>query len=372
MKKKHVISILLIAVAIGIRLGCFSYVTLDYKNFLMKWVQFFRDNGGFSALKYSVGNYNIPYLYFLAAFSYLPVNDLYLIKGLSCIFDFVMALAGMKIARKCGASEKAGLCCFFAILFLPTVIINGALWGQCDSIWTAFALLGIFYALDGRPARSIICMAVSFGFKLQAVFILPVCVLLLIMKKYSWKHFLLFPLSYIVLILPAVALGRPFASALTLYWDQMETVGTAPNYNAPSFNALTHGSGSVAAAFIALAVIIVLAVILRKKLDDRALIVLAVITVTIIPFLLPHMHDRYFFPADVLSVVLVFCVAKNLRIPAAAAAACQQFASLICYLAYLTTYYIPVGHMYLTNDRGAIAIIISLIIYSLTFADILL
>lgn len=371
MKKKTVFTIILIAAAVGIRLGFFDYQTLDYQNFLAKWVQYFRQAGGFSALKNSIGNYNVPYLYFLAAFSYLPVDDLYLIKILSCVFDFILALAGMKTVRKCGASENASLACFFVILFLPTVVINGSLWAQCDSIYVAFGLLGIFLALDDKPVASMICMALSFGFKLQAVFILPVCIILLIMGKYRWWHFLIFPLSYLVLILPAVIAGRPLLSTITLYWDQMNTVGSAPNYNAPAFNAITHGEGSVTAAIIAMAVNILLAIILRKRLDNRTFILLAVITVTVIPYLLPHMHDRYFYAADVLSVVALFSMAGKLKIPVAAAAVCQQFASLICYLAYLTTRYIPLGHIYLTNDRGARAVLISLLIYVLTFVYIL-
>lgn len=371
MKKKPFLIIILCAAAIGIRIGMFDYVTLDYQNFLARWVDFFRENGGFSALKYSIGNYNIPYLYFLAAFSYLPVNDLYLIKALSCLFDFLLALSCMKLAKKCGAGQAASLVCFFVVLFLPTVVINGSLWAQCDSVYVAFAVLGIVLALDDRPAASMICMALSFGFKLQAVFILPVCIILLIMHKYKWWHFLLFPVSYLVLILPAVLAGRPLLSAITLYWDQMNTVGTAPNYNAPSFNAITHGEGSVIAAFIAMALIIILAFLLRKKLNNRLFLLLSVIMVTIIPYLLPHMHDRYFFAADILSVVLACSLSGGIRIPLILSAACQQFASLICYLAYLTTRYLPLGSIYLTNDRGAIAIFISLIIYALTFVFIL-
>ena len=62
-------SILLLAGAFVLRGAALDYQTLDYQNFLTRWVDFFRDNGGFRALAYPVGNYNIPYLYFLALFS---------------------------------------------------------------------------------------------------------------------------------------------------------------------------------------------------------------------------------------------------------------------------------------------------------------
>ena len=370
MKKRTVLTIFIIAASIGIRLGCFDYETLDYLNFLRNWVAFFRQGGGFAALRNSVGNYNIPYLYFLALFSYIPVKDLYLIKGLSCLFDYLLAYSGMKIAEKCGASKKATLALFALILFLPTVVINSALWAQCDSIYVSLALFGIYLALDDRPVWSMIFMALSFGFKLQSVFILPVCVILLIMKKYRPWHFLLFPAAYFVLILPAVIAGRPLKDAVMLYLDQMNTVGSAPNYNAPSLNAITLGSGSVAAAFAAVAVIILLAVVIRKKLSSRVFFTLALITVTIIPFLLPHMHDRYFYASDVMSLVLVFCLGALgvfIKASGAIAAVCQEFASLVCYIAYLRTYYIRAGRIVLTNGSGAVAVLIALVIWTLIF-----
>ena len=368
MKKKTVIHILILSAAVLLRIAFFDYETLDYENFLSQWVRFFRDNGGFAALRYSVGNYNIPYLYFLAAFSYLPVSPLYLIKALSCVFDFLLAFFSMKLVRKCGASEDRSLFCFYAVLFLPTVVVNGSLWAQCDAIYVALGVAGLYYALDDRPILSMLFMALSFGYKLQAVFILPVCILLLIMKKYKIWHFALFPLFYLVQILPACLLGRPLLSALTLYTDQLGTVGSAPNYNAPAFNALTHGSGSIAAAFIAMVMLFCIAYILRNRLDNRAFLVLAVLMVTLIPYLLPHMHDRYFFAADVLSVALA-CSMTGIRFGSVLfTALCQQFASFICYLAYLKTYYIPLGRIYLTNDRGAVAVLIALLIYAVTLA----
>lgn len=357
----------LLILSVVVRIVFFDYETLDYLNFLKNWVEYYRMNGGFLALKSSIGNYNIPYQYFLALFSYIGVNDLYLIKILSCLFDYLLAYSGMMICRKCGVTKNNSYVCFFVILFLPTVVINSALWAQCDSTYVSLALLGIYLALDDRPVWSMVSMALSFGFKLQAVFILPVCVILLIMKKYKIWHFLIFPLTYLVLILPAVLAGRPFKDAFMLYVNQMNTVGSAANYNSPALNALTHGSGSVLAAVAAMLIIIIFAFILRKELTNRMFILLSVIMVTAIPFFLPHMHDRYFYASDVLSCVVMACFLCGSELLASVLAVCacisQQFASLICYLAYLKTYYLKLGSIYLTNDRGAVAVIISLLIY---------
>lgn len=107
-------------------------VTSDYQNFLSHWVEYFRQNGGFLALKDPVGNYNVPYLYMLAALSHLPLNDLYGIKLFSILFDVLLAWGGLRLARTRTADRSVWLITFFSLLLLPTVVLNGACWGrQC-------------------------------------------------------------------------------------------------------------------------------------------------------------------------------------------------------------------------------------------------
>ena len=70
-----------------------------------------------------------------------------------------------------------------------------------------------------------------------------------------------------------------------------------------------------------------------------------------IPFLLPHMHDRYFYAADILSLVMAF--AFPIFSPVALLV---QFASLLGYHAYLKMRYL------LYMDRGSVALIVALIL----------
>ena len=116
----------LVAAAFVLRALFFSYETLDYQDFLARWVQYFRDNGGFAALKDSVGNYNVPYLYFLALFSYVDIYDLYLIKLLSTFFDVLLAFGAMRLTGLFTRSRARLLFVYFAVLFWPTVVLNSA------------------------------------------------------------------------------------------------------------------------------------------------------------------------------------------------------------------------------------------------------
>ena len=55
-----VVSTSLLIAALMLRLYCFEYKTLDYIDFLHPWINYFRENGGFYALRNSIGNYNVP------------------------------------------------------------------------------------------------------------------------------------------------------------------------------------------------------------------------------------------------------------------------------------------------------------------------
>lgn len=333
---------LMIAAAFAVRGFFLSHETLDYQDFLSVWVQYFADHGGWSAIAHPIGNYNVPYMYFLALFSYAGIRDLYLIKLLSIFFDVILAWAVMRLIEDFNGSKSRMLIGFFVTLILPTVLLNGSYWGQCDSIYVAFALLGLDLALRNKPTISMIMFACSFAFKLQAVFILPIIAVLLIRKKYKWWHLLVFPTTYIVLVLPAVLAGFPLKDAITLYLDQADTVGTGLNYNSPSVFSLIPsvpnvdfaGKIGIVAAFTVVAVICILELTLKPR-TNRSLFGAALVFSIAIPFLLPHMHERYFFMADTLTLAAAFISPGYFIL-----SLLSQFASLLGYHAYLRGYYL--------------------------------
>lgn len=329
----------LILAAMVLRGVCMEHETLDYQNFLTRWVRTIREQGGFKALQWNIGNYNVPYLYFLALFSYSSIRDLYLIKLLSIAFDVLLAWGVMRTVY-CFTDKRAKvLAAFFVTLFLPTVVLNGAYWGQCDSIYGAFAVWSVYFALKDKPIASVCMIALSFAFKLQAVFLMPVFLIFLFARKIKWWHLAFFPVTYILVVLPAVLLGRPFKSTLLLYFNQAGTVGGGLNYNSSSMYALLRGAENteqlaaigIIAAFAFLALLYLFCFLRRRQLDNKALLICSLLVCVAVPFLLPHMHDRYFFLADALSVAFVFVWVKLVHVPVFV-----SFASLMGYCAYLT------------------------------------
>ena len=337
----------LLAAAFVLRGICLSYETLDYQEFLAVWVDFFRQNGGLAALKESVGNYNVPYLTFLALLSKSAVKDLYLIKLLSIFFDVILAWGVMRITGHFAKSAERQLLAFFLVLFWPTVILNGSLWGQCDSIYVAFAVLSIAMALENRPWLSVAAMGASFAFKLQAVFFIPALLLFLLRGKIQWKHLLAFPAVNVLLVLPAVIAGRGLWDALTISLRETGSVGDGLNYNSPSVftffrkvaNPDDAGLFGILAAALVIAMLAVVFFWKRKSASDLSLLMGTVLLAVAIPFFLPHMHDRYFYGADMFSLALGCAV-----LPLMPLALLCEFASGLGYHAYLKMRYLLLMH----------------------------
>ena len=365
-KPVHVlVSGALIALAFVLRALALDYETLDYQNFLTVWVDFFRQNSGFSALGERIGNYNAPYLTFLALFSQSAVKDLYLIKLLSILFDVLLAWGVMRIAGHFTKSAERRLLAFFLALLWPTVILNGAVWGQCDSIYVALAVLSIAFALEERPWLSVALMGASFAFKLQAVFFIPALLLFLLRGKIGWKHLLAFPAANIILVLPAVIAGRGLWDALTIGLQQTGSIGDALNYNSPSvfaffrnvMNPEQAGSFGIIAAALVIAIVAVVFLWKRRTASDLALLIGTTLLAVAIPFFLPHMHDRYFYGADMFTLSLG-CAA----LPLLPLAGLCEFASLLGYHAYLKQRYLLLMHW------GAWALIIVMAVLSVMLA----
>ena len=137
-------------------------------------------------LKSLESNYNMPYLYILAFITYLPASTLAKIKLVSIIFDFITAFLVMIIVKKLIKPSKSSLIPYLAYaftLFIPTLVLNGTVWGQCDIIYTCFILLSIYFFLEKKYVGTFIAYGIALSFKLQAIFVLPVYIFMYFKEK---------------------------------------------------------------------------------------------------------------------------------------------------------------------------------------------
>lgn len=332
--------IVMVSIAMLMRVLCFDYVSGDYHAFLSNWYAFFKNNGGFAAIAYSVGDYNVPYLYFMAAISYLEVPDLYLIKLFSVLFDVLLAWGGYRFAAMVkGRNTCIPLLIYCALLYLPTVVLNGSYWGQCDVIYGALCVHAITDLLSGNNKRSVILVAMAFSFKLQAIFVMPMWGVCWLARKIRFPELLLFPATYLVVITPALLLGKPFLETISIYLNQVSEY-PALTSNAPSvYQLIPYGAevnegllGGIGIGLAFLLVMLLLWIGLKMGRTIKRELLLAMLPVLSVgvPFLLPRMHERYFFLGDVLTVC---CTCFNGRYAAVAGVVCSS--SFLSYFVFL-------------------------------------
>ena len=357
------ILLLPIGAAMLFRALSLDYISGDYVSFLKHWAEFFRTYGGFSTLASNVGNYNVPYLYYIAFMSYIGVPDLYMYKLLSILFDVVLAWGCFRLVRSLVRDRQgsgAPLTAFAAALLLPVVVLNGAYWGQCDVIYGALAIHAAALVLEGKNKTSVALMAVAFSFKLQAVFVLPLWGVLWLAKKVKFRELWVFPPVYFLTIAPALLMGKPLKDILAIYLDQASSVSYLV-LNAPTvyqflprdlqrglaegeINGLGPASmlGILAAALLVLA-LLALGWRLRDRLNRGTAMAVAVLLCIGVPFFLPHMHERYFFLADVFT--LCWACADRRHIPLAVLAEGASLASYIVYFRQKYNFVLTLGSM---------------------------
>lgn len=334
------------AICILARVALFTNVSNDYKMFLSDWFEILKSNGGFSGIGISIGDYTPPYFYILAFLTYLPIDPLISIKLVSCIFDFALALVVLNMLFEKTGKYTIAIFGYGAILLAPTVILNSAAWAQCDVIFVFFLVLSMRAIMKGKPFLSLIYFGISFVFKLQAIFFVPLLLVLFLKGKIKFRHFLLVPAVYVVAIIPSWLMGRNILELLTIYISQSGQYSRL-SMNAPNPYLLLGQSSeptvSAMGIMICAAIIIVMIYLAYSKqftLNSEIIVTLSLISAIVVPYFLPHMHERYFYFADVLAIIYAFYRPKRWYV-----AGLVGISSLLCYLPFLygTT---PVPLMY--------------------------
>jgi Gpi18-like mannosyltransferase len=317
----HLVFIAAVTVAaFFVRFYFFPYASADYYQFLHGWFMELKACGGLAAIGHNIGDYMPPYFYLLALLTYIPAPDIVLIKMLSFAGDIIMACFTMRIVQRKGKKFQGELA-YAIILFLPSVVLNSAVWGQCDSIYTAALLACVYYIMEDRQYAAITAFSIAFVFKLQTVFLAPFILLMLLKHKIQWRSILVFPAVYVVSILPAALMGRNFGELMTVYFRQAheytDICMNLPNLAAWFPEQMSQTAGAVFAIcgiLLSLAAVLLLRR-LNFQLTDSSIATLALFSVIFVPYFLPHMHERYFYPADILSVIFAFYFPAKFYVP---------------------------------------------------------
>lgn len=137
----------LCALAMLARVSFIERSSGDYDIYLADWIARLAAGSFREGMQANIGEYNVLYQYILFVITRLGVPALYAVKAVSFVGDAFLAGACAKLAGR-----KNALAAFGAALLLPTLVLNGGMFAQCDSLYAACALWGLALALDNRPA----------------------------------------------------------------------------------------------------------------------------------------------------------------------------------------------------------------------------
>ena len=214
---------------------------------------------------------------------------------------------------------------YFMVLFSPITILNSSAWAQCDSIYVFWAVAALYGLLKERYAIALLCLGMSFAFKLQAVFILPFFLFVYFAgKKFSIIQFLLVPGAMLATELPILCYDRSIFEIIEVYLGQTNTY-TSVSMNYPSFWTIFLDAGNSAfyeahkPAAMLLTVVILAALMLwwieRKiALKRQNLVYMAFLCAYACVLFLPQMHERYGYLYEILAILLALVNKKTIKL----------------------------------------------------------
>ena len=231
-----------------------------------------------------------------------------------------MGVIGYLIVKKI-TNSKYSYISLLVILFIPTVILNSSVWGQCDSIYTTFVLLSLYLLLKNKFSLSFLMLGIAFSFKLQFIFILPLYIILyFVNKNFSILNFLLIPLGNILMCLPVILMGMPIINCFTTYLEQTTSYSVILTRNLANIYAFLPNIKIIGYILILITGLLFLSLLIyfikrKKKIEGKELIAVGLLGILIAVYFLPFMHERYMFMADILSVIWYFLYKRKIWIP---------------------------------------------------------
>lgn len=343
------IAVVLLVLAIVARVALMDIVSDDMETFLLPWYEEIGSTRGLSALATQVGNYNIPYQTCIALMAYLPISALHAYKLLSIGFDVVLAASAVFLYRSVArtANPAKSLLVFAVVFALPTVVLNSAAWGQCDSIYGAFALIAIALLFRKHPYPSAFVLGLAFAFKLQAIFVVPYFFIWFVFAREHRPNIILLVLlvflGFYLPSTPGLLAGRSLLEPVRVYLTQ--TVYYAiMTLNYPNLWGLIHAPYLVfkwpAIALAAALVLAALVFVWRRGLNvggARAGYATLLWTTWAVLLALPSMHERYGYVLTALLVIASFVDRRFIPF-----AVVMEALEVVLYHAYLWNDSVPV------------------------------
>ncbi len=300
-------------VGLWIRWQLREHTTPDTFKYLLPWYELARSSGA-DSLRQGLTNYTPFYSYLLLLATRFDgiLPPLVLIKGISFVFEFGCAILGYRLVGTARTHAPLRPAFAFAIIWLaPNALYNGAMWGQADAIWTFFVLLAVYLICRQSFRCAMLAFAMAVSVKLQAVFLGPLIFAVVLQRRLHWAWLGALPAVYLIVALPTLALGRPLLDVVAIYLRQAEF------FRALSMSAANlwlfvpkqfYGPGVAVGLSLGAAAGLAFSIFAARQREwsPKFVVLAAAVTLQLMPWILPKMHDRYFYAFETTAIVLAF------------------------------------------------------------------
>jgi len=354
---KHVLLICMILITIlslVARYLTVQYPTNDIAGIVFSWMRKIKEVG-FSKFYTVENDYTPLYLFFIAVLCQLPTGEtitnlgmtyyanwMIYLKSFFFFLDLLSAFGIYLLIRALGKDKTKAAIGFMVYMILPVQYVNTAIWGQCDNMYTVCFIYILYFLVKHKDGWAWFLVGLGFATKLQGVFIFPLMVYLVFSRRVKFYKIYLAFVGLIVTFLPEYFCGAPFGLPFEFISTQLGrfsglTLGCGNMWHLMNFSSGALEMVSNAATWIGLGLIgVFMAILFVLKIDLKGenLLYVGTFLIAIVPFFLPHMHERYFYALDVL--VVVYALVKGKRyflIPL------MQVSSGIAYYHYLSGKY---------------------------------
>ncbi|MBR5219107.1 MAG: glycosyltransferase family 39 protein [Clostridia bacterium] len=238
----------------------------------------------------------------------------------------IYSLAQKEIKNK---NISQALCLLY--MLSPAVIINSAVWGQVDSIFTLFAVISLLLLTQEKYIKSALLIGVAVLIKPQALMLGPIFAFAFVQKIIEdRRHIKTLLISGAAFILTVVLPSLPFVISKTPDFLPKLYIGTMGSYPYATLNA-ANLFGAVGAnfadqtqrfmglsyqsmgTFAILAAVIISGIIFFKSKEKGKIFYCSGLILTIIFTFGVRMHERYLFPALIMFLVS-FIYKREIRI----------------------------------------------------------
>ena len=209
-------------------------------------------------------------------------------------------------------------------LMFPVISAGSAMWGMGDSIYLLFALTAVGFTLQKKADFGLISLGIASVFNINALFLLPVFLMLYLRKEVKIISFIFPFIGFWVnkwFLMPECPMFNSIFAAERLLSESRPT--RLLSYNYPNIFQLfgpgefvqEYSQAAVWLVVFAAVIFGVLTAMNKKDITNKRIVSLFVLSALLLPFLAPFMNERSGMLAAVLALILGFTTMKKFYIP---------------------------------------------------------